>query len=122
MRDGDNLQTIAQRELGSFKHWKSIADFNGITDPRRLAIGQSLTLPTPGDAAPVPASRVASSSIQNPGELPTEYVVQAGDVAGVISQKLYGTSKKWNALLHHNGISDPLDLRPGQVLRVPDLR
>lgn len=122
VREGDNLQTIAQREMGSFKHWKAIADFNGISDPRRLAIGQSLTLPTPGVAVPVSASLEETQPVKTPGRLPAEYVVQAGDVAGIISQKLYGTSKKWNALLRHNGIDDPLELRPGQVLQVPDLR
>lgn len=42
---GDDLMSIAARELGDARRWHEIADLNGIRDPRAIAIGQVLRLP-----------------------------------------------------------------------------
>jgi hypothetical protein len=46
IRPGDTLDWIAAEELGSPGAWRSIAVANGIDDPRRLRVGQSLVIPT----------------------------------------------------------------------------
>jgi len=45
VQTGDMLSTIAQRELGSARHWRAIADLNPKVDPDRLFVGAKLRLP-----------------------------------------------------------------------------
>lgn len=45
VKSGDTLSAIAARQLGSPSKWKQIADLNGIRDPNRLQVGQTLRLP-----------------------------------------------------------------------------
>jgi hypothetical protein len=42
---GEDLLTIAARELGDASRWTEIAELNGIRDPRSIAPGQVLRLP-----------------------------------------------------------------------------
>jgi nucleoid-associated protein YgaU len=42
---GDTLWAIAVRTYGNGAKWTAIASANGIADPRKLAVGQILTLP-----------------------------------------------------------------------------
>jgi nucleoid-associated protein YgaU len=50
LRDGDSLQSIAYREYGSPALWRSLALFNGIDDPLRLVPGNSILIPSSGEA------------------------------------------------------------------------
>jgi nucleoid-associated protein YgaU len=43
--DGDDLMSVAARELGDARRWREIADLNGIRDPRAVTVGQVLRLP-----------------------------------------------------------------------------
>lgn len=43
---GDTLWTIAQKRLGSGSRWREIASANGISNPSRLRVGASLSIPT----------------------------------------------------------------------------
>ncbi|RMH57389.1 MAG: LysM domain-containing protein, partial [Candidatus Hydrogenedentota bacterium] len=45
VRSGETLYSIARSELGDGERWKELARLNGITDPRRLFVGQRLRLP-----------------------------------------------------------------------------
>ena len=51
MIEGDTLQSVAYRELGSPGYWRAIADLNGIDDPLRVAAGTALLIPSAADAA-----------------------------------------------------------------------
>lgn len=42
---GETLWAIAVRYLGDGSAWPRIADANGVTDPRKLAVGQRLSIP-----------------------------------------------------------------------------
>lgn len=42
---GDTLWSIATREYGSGQKWKDIAQANPSVDPKKLAVGQQITLP-----------------------------------------------------------------------------
>ena len=42
---GDRLAVIAREFTGDLALWRTIADLNGIDDPRRLAVGQILEIP-----------------------------------------------------------------------------
>jgi hypothetical protein len=43
--EGEDLKSLAARELGDAGRWREIAELNGIRDPRAIAIGQVLRLP-----------------------------------------------------------------------------
>jgi Contractile injection system tube protein len=42
---GENLQTIATANFGAPRHWRSLAETNGVDDPLRLPPGRHLYLP-----------------------------------------------------------------------------
>lgn len=60
---------------------------------------------------------------QNPtsGGGATERVWQvvAGDRLDAIAASVYGDSGRWRLIASHNGITNPLALRPGQQLQIP---
>lgn len=43
--EGEDLASIAARELGDPRRWREIADLNGIRDPRAVKVGQILRMP-----------------------------------------------------------------------------
>ena len=66
----------------------------------------------------------AQQVADNPRSSPTvekSYVVRVGDTLSSIAAAVYRRPEEWRALARANGITDPRDLRPGQVLTVPRL-
>lgn len=45
IRKGDTFWSIAQREYGNGQKWKDISAANPSADPKKLAVGQQITLP-----------------------------------------------------------------------------
>jgi LysM repeat protein len=78
---------------------------------------QPMATPPAGPAVP------PAKPAPKPGETipPTfdMYEVQKGDNAQVISQKKYGTTKHWRAVLKANPLLDFTRLKPGKVIKVP---
>jgi Contractile injection system tube protein/LysM domain len=60
-------------------------------------------------------------NFQSPDHTHT-HVVQEGDTLSRISNKAYDDPRHWRQIAEHNGIVDPLDLKPGMVLEIPPLR
>ncbi len=60
---------------------------------------------------------------QNPtsGEGPINRIwrVTGGDRLDLIAANVYGDATKWRAIAERNQLTDPLALRPGQLLRIP---
>src|SRR5262249_56354057 len=48
-------------------------------------------------------------------------VVRRGDTLSSIAAAEYSDPSQWRPIAHHNGLEDPLDLRPGMVLLLPAL-
>ena len=46
--------------------------------------------------------------------------VQVGDSLDRIAARYYGDSTQWRAIASANGIADPLALRPGRLLAIPE--
>jgi LysM repeat protein len=92
---GDTLAQIARKFNVTAE---SIVNLNQLTDPNVLMLGQELKIPG--------QSTAASGG----------YTVQPGDTLSSIAQKL-GVST--TDLANANNISDPNQLRAGQVLQVP---
>lgn len=45
VQKGDTFWSIAQREYGTGQKWRDISEANPSVDPRKLAVGQKITLP-----------------------------------------------------------------------------
>jgi nucleoid-associated protein YgaU len=62
---------------------------------------------------------------QNPtsGGGPIERVrtIIAGDRLDLIAAEVYGDATQWRSIAAYNGIVDPLDLRPGTRLNIPQI-
>jgi len=75
VKSGDTLGAIARAMYGSAAKYTVIAEANGITDPRRIWVGQTLTIPPlPGEGEAVAAtapSPVAPVIIAPPTTVPT---------------------------------------------------
>jgi soluble lytic murein transglycosylase-like protein len=100
---GDTLSAIAGR-LGVSVG--ALADANGITDPNRVYVGQSLKVPgaqATSTPAPAPSART--------------HVVVAGQTLTAIAAR-YGTSI--SAIVQLNDIRDANHVRIGTRLRIPD--
>ncbi|GAA4474444.1 CIS tube protein [Phytohabitans houttuyneae] len=66
----------------------------------------------------------AVQAMDPPRSSPTvekSYLVRRGDTLSSIAAALYRRPDAWRELARANGITDPRDLRPGQVLTVPRL-
>jgi LysM repeat protein len=48
--------------------------------------------------------------------------VQVGDTLDRIAARYFGDSTKWRDIATLNGISDPVDLKPGRLLSIPERR
>jgi LysM repeat protein len=98
------IATLYRTSVGALKA------HNGISDPRRLRAGQTISVPVAGTAA---ASTVAQ---RTPGVVPASHRVARGQTLSHIARR-YGVSVV--ALQRHNSITDPRALRPGQLLSIP---
>lgn len=48
----------------------------------------------------------------------TSYTVKDGDTLLIIAQKCYGSSDRWRDIMKNNGLSNPLAIKTGQVLKI----
>lgn len=64
-------------------------------------------------------SFVAEAEVVEPSF--TEYKIEKNDTLQKISQKFYGTTKRWNELYQANKdvIKDPNRIKPGKTIRIP---
>ncbi|HEY9070470.1 MAG TPA: LysM domain-containing protein, partial [Candidatus Ozemobacteraceae bacterium] len=72
-------------------------------------------MPAPTRVAAPAAAPAAMRTAYNTGG----YVVQPGDTAPRIAQKILGNANRWKELMDYNRIADPNGLRVGQRLLVP---
>lgn len=97
VQPGDDLASIAERFSTDVK---TIAGFNGITDPDNIEAGRILRIPV-NTSEPI---------------VFTEYTIEDGDTLYSIA-KMYGTDV--NTLSRLNGIPDPDSIQAGRVIRIP---
>ena len=111
-KSGDTLAGLAQRYYGSTDKLSRLQKSNEGSSDASLKIGDQLWIQVK------PAS--ANVSAGSPGA--QLYVVQKGDVLSAISQKFYGTSKKWQKILDANQelLTSPERLKPGMKLKIPE--
>jgi murein DD-endopeptidase MepM/ murein hydrolase activator NlpD len=112
---GETLYRIAQRYGISLEQ---LIAANNIQNPRRLQIGQVLTIPHDGDTlmvalTPVPTTLVVEPAAPGSNDL---YVVQRGDNLSRIARR-FGVPIQ--ALIDANSLSNPDRINAGQTLTIP---
>ena len=119
---GDSFARIAQKKYGSQKHTSFLIEANPqVKNPDRLKIGQVLNvppLPDTNDAAGVAANRTTRA--RNANE--RTYVVKENDNFFDIALAQLGDGGRWPEIYERNKDqigTDPMNLKPGQVLRLP---
>ncbi|WP_043631995.1 DUF459 domain-containing protein [Desulfovibrio sp. TomC] len=111
--DGDNFWSVARQYGVSVA---ALTEANPGVDPTRLRIGQGLALPVTSQAAVRPAA-AGKPHAEAAGGSTAGYVVADGDNFWTIARRLgVGTDD----LTRLNAGLDPLHLKPGQVLAVPE--
>ncbi|MGE5601885.1 MAG: LysM peptidoglycan-binding domain-containing protein [Nitrososphaerales archaeon] len=108
VRSGETLASIAKQFGVSTA---ALANANGISNPDRIWVGQTLVIPS-GGAKTGGSSSGGGSAASSGGT----YVVRRGDTLGAIAQRL-GVSA--SALAAANGITNPDRIYVGMVLRIP---
>ena len=106
---GDTLWLIARRYGASVA---TIVEANGLDDPNKIYIGQSLLLA--GDSPPNPAAAPPAPSVGAPAG--STHTVRPGETLFGIARR-YGV--KSDALALNNQVSDPDLIRVGQQLAIP---
>ena len=130
VQKGDTPSSIASKLLGKASLWTLIADANPGLDPKRMRIGQVLTIPARPDSGataqrtaatvpPVLAQKPAPDRTASTGE--RTIVVQPGETLTAISRRELKSASRWRELRDYN--EDVLhgsdQVRGGMKLRIP---
>ncbi|HHB77213.1 MAG TPA: LysM peptidoglycan-binding domain-containing protein [Desulfobulbus sp.] len=112
---GDTLEAIAGKVYGDRSQWSSLVQANREQlgrSPYILTVGEKLVVP--------PREQAARMQSISPVAANDTYTVVSGDSLGVIAQKVYGSSRRWQRLyeLNRDRLSSPSALRVGQQLRI----
>jgi nucleoid-associated protein YgaU len=105
----ETLEEISLRYLGKRSRWRQILDLNPRVQPTALKPGMKLKIP--------PRQNEKGKA----GAVPGTVVVRRGDSPGLISQRLFGTTKYADEIMRLNNITDPRKLKIGAVLKVPQV-
>lgn len=133
---GDTIAGLASKYLGSEKYTRLLLEANPqITDPRKIQIGDRITIPPkPAEATAPAAAHGSDVGTSTPPvarrELPRReqpadtkpYVVRQGDSWAKIAGWALGDSSRWTELFEMNKRSPAEhwgDLRPGETIYVP---
>ncbi len=89
VQKGDTLSAIASVYGTS---WKKLAEYNSLSNPNKLVVGQEILIPGTLDAAPAPIARPTSQTTAvrttgTPIAQGTSYVIQKGDTLGAIAKR-----------------------------------
>jgi LysM repeat protein len=123
---GENLYRIG---LQYGLSWVVIAEYNGLSDPNQISVGQELRIPPPdepaSEATPV-SSDPSGAVVTGTGAVPEEKVVITASAAVHLvgaGETLYGISARygahWAQVAEANGLATPNQIYAGQMLKIP---
>ncbi len=112
VRSGESLSGIAARHNLS---WRQLADYNRITDPNTIRVGQVILIPGAGSPEQAPASTPSAPRASEAVAGTSTYVVQSGDNLSVIARRHNTTVRD---LKRVNNLSSDT-IRVGQRLALP---
>lgn len=133
---GETLSVISEKYYDTTQQVDRIMKANPSLNPRRLKIGDVVTIPAPdaelaSDAnvakthpavkPQTPAAPLSADAAPTPGAART-YTIRSGDTLYSIATKMLGDGKKWKQLFEKNRAllkNDPKRLKIGMVLTLP---
>ena len=125
----ENFSTLAQRYYGDGNLYFVIASANPDVDPRRLKVGQSVTIPDRAaaenarPARPAASAKTATVSRQSaPAAGDGRHVVAPGETLTSIAERRLGRANLWSDIYALNRAAigdDPEGLQPGMTLLLP---
>jgi nucleoid-associated protein YgaU len=140
VKQGETLFQISSKYYGTGHLWRELAKYNGVSDKAgQVRVGAQLKIPgretltgrpapqqrattTPPAAPPAPGKKPAPGETR-PGRIEVAtYTVKRGDTLGEISQKVLGTSRRWQEIAKLNKLDDEDSIAAGMVLKVPAMR
>lgn len=101
--EGDTLWSIAKRYGTTYQ---KLADYNGISNPNIIRVGQKIRIPVPDD-------------VKEPAKKKKTYKVVEGDTLWGIARKLLGSGTRYVEIKELNGLTSN-SIRVGQILEIPD--
>lgn len=127
---GETLWSISQQYYQKGSEWKKIADANNITNPSKIEVGQSLTIPDITEASapstttptqsPTPEPQISKEAVSINNEITEDsYTVVKGDCLWTIALRAYGDGTKWHQIAEANKLSNPRIIHSGNVFTIP---
>ncbi len=93
--------------------------------PRHKGVKEEETKPAEAPVAQEQVAQVEAPAVENqvPEKKYENYVIQKDDTLQKISEKFYGTTRKWQMLYEENKdvLKNPNSLRPGKTIKIPVL-
>jgi len=114
---GDNFSSLAQSYLNDRNLYHLIAAANPKLNPKNLQPGMKVVIPKGSVAARGGARRASKGAVSG-----ATHRVRAGDSPWRIAEKYVGAGKAdaySKRIMKLNGLSDPNQLRPGDVIKLP---
>ncbi|HHH76173.1 MAG TPA: LysM domain-containing protein, partial [Phycisphaerae bacterium] len=114
---GDLLGTIAQKYLGSQRHWEDIVKANPGINPNNLKINSVLRIPPPPKtASPTSSDGATSATLPAGWKL---HKIASRETLELIAKKYYDRGSQWDVIAKANPKIDPNRLRIGTQIRIP---
>lgn len=119
----DTLWGLAERFYGDGTYWKSLASFNGITNPKNVQDGRVVMIPPFSYLNMDALNWTFDNSTNQNGNTSTtterSIVFGPKDTLWAIASKYYGSGNYWDELAEYNDIDDPRTVINGTRIYLP---
>ena len=122
---GDTLWGLANKFYGDGMYWKCLADYNGITNPKKVRDGKVIMIP-PFSYLNMEALNWQFEGTENTNTTKEDEVktrtrtFEEGDTLWAYASEYYGNGNWWIELATYNGIENPRKIANGTVIELPE--
>ncbi len=117
-KDGDTLWNLATKYYGNGKYWKNIAAYNGIDNPKKVANGTFIYLPSKEIIITYKYEEPVQEVVEEVEE--RVHYFKDGDTLWNLATKYYGSGKYWKNIAAYNGIDNPKKVANGTAIYLPE--
>ena len=110
----DSLYSLARQYYGDAGLWRSIlaANRNELPNAHQLPVGNFIYLPMSPLKNP-------DGSFRTPGRRPDYYIIDAGDTLAKVARTFLEKTEDYQRLAQFNKLSDPDQIKAGQLIALP---